>query len=277
MWIRDIELLRWVGANSFRTSHYPYAEEVMDLADRLGVLVINEIPAVGLDFEDSAELTEQRLSQCLQQLRELIERDKNHPSTIMWNVANEPMAGMPLGVADPAQEAVEAGTRFFTRMYQEAHRLDSTRPVTLVGVQGGPHDWHGIFDVVCVNRYYGWYTQSGRLEEGRETLAQELDSLYRKFGKPIMITEFGADAIAGTHAHPSEMWSEEYQAEFILGFLDVAAERSFMAGMHVWAFADFKTGQGVNRATGLNHKGVFTRDRRPKLAAHLLRDRWRST
>lgn len=83
MWIRDYELLKWVGANSYRTSHYPYAEEAMLLADKLGVMVINEIPAVGLNFEDADELTAQRLRQCRQQLRELIARDKNHPSTIM--------------------------------------------------------------------------------------------------------------------------------------------------------------------------------------------------
>ena len=59
MWIRDYELLKWIGANSYRTSHYPYTEEAMMLADRLGVLVINEIPAVGLNFEDSEQLTQQ--------------------------------------------------------------------------------------------------------------------------------------------------------------------------------------------------------------------------
>jgi beta-glucuronidase len=137
MWIRDYELLRWVGANSYRTSHYPYAEEAMQLADRLGVLVINKIPAVGLNFEDSDELTAQRLAQCRQQLRELIAHDKNHPSTIMWCVANEPLAGAPLGASAPAPKAVEAGTRFFRQLYAEAHRLDGTRPVTLAGCRAG--------------------------------------------------------------------------------------------------------------------------------------------
>jgi hypothetical protein len=59
---------------------------------------------------------------------------------------------------------VEAGMRFFRQMYAEAHRLDGTRPVTLVGVQGTVREWHGIFDVVCVKAHYGWYTQSGQLE-----------------------------------------------------------------------------------------------------------------
>jgi beta-glucuronidase len=274
VWIRDYELLKWAGANSYRTSHYPYAEEAMLLADRLGVLVINEIPAVGLDFEDSDDLTRQRLAQCQQQIRELIARDKNHPSTIMWCVANEPMGGPLLGSGAPVPAAVQAGTTFFRQLYDEAHRLDGTRPVTLVGVQGGPPEWLGLFDVVCINRYYGWYTHAGQLAQGAEALAGELDALHETFGKPIIITEFGADTLPGAHNTPPEMWSEEYQVEFLRGFLDVAAERPFMAGMHIWAFADFKTGQGTMRAAGLNHKGVFTRDRRPKMAAHFLRERW---
>jgi beta-galactosidase/beta-glucuronidase len=273
MWIRDYELLKWVGANSYRASHYPYAEEAMQLADRLGLLVINEIPAVGLNFEDPDELITQRLAQCQQQLRELIARDKNHPSTIMWNVANEPMGGVPMG-GQSVPAAVEAGMRFFRQMYAEARRLDPTRPVTLVGVQQGVREWHGIFDVVCVNAYYGWYTQAGQLELGRQALARELDELHRAFGKPIMITEFGADTLPGAHNTPPEMWTEEYQLEFLRGFLEVAAERPFMAGMHVWNLADFKTGQGTMRAAAMNFKGVFTRDRRPKMAAHFLRARW---
>jgi beta-glucuronidase len=274
MWIRDYELLKWVGANSYRTTHYPYAEEAMQLADRLGVLVINEIPAVGLNFEDPEEATAQRLAQCLQQLRELIARDKNHPSTIMWNVANEPMGGPVLGAGPPVPRAVEAGMGFFRQLYAEAHRLDGTRPVTLVGVQGGPLDWHGLFDVVGINRYYGWYTHSGQLDEGTQALARELDDLHRRFGKPIIMTEFGTDTLPGAHQTPPEMWTEAYQVELLRRYLEVAAQRPFMAGMHVWNFADFKTGQGTMRAAGMNFKGVFTRDRRPKMAAHFLRSRW---
>jgi beta-glucuronidase len=274
MWIRDYELLKWVGANSYRTTHYPYAEEAMQLADRLGVLVINEIPAVGLNFEDPEEATAQRLAQCLQQLRELIARDKNHPSTIMWNVANEPMGGPVLGAGPPVPRAVEAGMGFFRQLYAEAHRLDGTRPVTLVGVQGGPLDWHDLFDVVGINRYYGWYTHSGQLDEGTQALARELDDLHRRFGKPIIMAEFGTDTLPGAHQTPPEMWTEEYQVELLRRYLEVAAQRPFMAGMHVWNFADFKTGQGTMRAAGMNFKGVFTRDRRPKMAAHFLRARW---
>jgi beta-glucuronidase len=276
VWVRDYELLKWVGANSYRTAHYPYAEEAMQLADRLGVLVINETPAVGLNFNDPRELSEQRQQQCLVQLRELIARDKNHPSTIMWSVANEPFGGaVPMfGIMNAPEGAVEFGTQCFNELYDEANRLDGTRPVTFVGFQGGARDWHGIFDVVCINRYYGWYTDPGQLEAAFEHLAAELDELHQVFGKPVMINEFGADTLPGVHNTPAEMWTEEYQVEFLRGYLDVADERPYVFGMHVWAFADFRTGQSVARSAGMNFKGVFTRDRRPKMAAHFLKSRW---
>jgi beta-glucuronidase len=271
--VRDGELLKWVGANSYRTSHYPYSEEAMQLADRLGLLVIDEIPAVSLNFSDSADLIARRSTQCVQQIEELVARDKNHPSVILWCVANEPMAGTPLRGDAPAA-AVDAGVQFFTRLLERTRALDASRPVTLVGVQGGPPEWLGLFDVVAINRYYGWYALGGRLDQAAEALARELDDLHKRFGKPIMLTEFGADTVAGTHSQPEEMWSEEYQVELLRRYLDVAGSRPFVAGVHVWNFADFKTGQGIIRTSGLNLKGVFTRDRRPKMAAHFLRSRW---
>ena len=88
--VKDYQLMRWTGANSYRTSHYPYSEEEMQLADREGFLIIDEIPAVSLQFDTEANMAE-RLRMCLQQIDELIARDKNHPSVVMWCVANEPM------------------------------------------------------------------------------------------------------------------------------------------------------------------------------------------
>ena len=279
--VKDYALLKWIGANSYRTSHYPYSEEQMVMADREGVLVIDEIPAVSLQFEDSEENIETRLAMCKQQMEELIARDKNHPSVVMWSVANEPMPPDMIrrfmgGGDDNAEDDAKlaTGTAFFQALFDLTRALDPSRLVTLVGVMGGPLDWLDLADVVCINRYWGWYMQGGQIDAGAEFLAQELDGLHDQLGKPIIITEFGADTIAGTHSDPPEMWTEEYQVEFLRAYLDVAAERPYVAGLHVWNFADFKTGQGTRRAAGLNMKGVFTRDRRPKMAAHLLRERW---
>ncbi len=275
--VKENALSEWVGANSFRTSHYPYSEEAMQLANREGILIIDETPAVGLTFDDGDANVQTRLDQCKLQLRELILRDKNHPSVIMWSLANEPSTGKPfeqLAGGQAAQQREAAGSVFFSQMLKLARALDPTRPVTVVAMMASPWSWLELCDVVCINRYWGWYTQGGQLDAGAAVLAQELDELHSTFHKPIIISEFGADTIAGMHSDPPEMWTEEYQVEMLRRYLDVAAERPFVVGLHVWNFADFKTGQSIRRAGGLNLKGVFTRDRRPKMAAHFLRERW---
>ena len=273
---RDYSLLKWVGANSYRTSHYPYSEEQMMLADREGILIIDEIPAVGLFFDDGPDNVQTRLEMCQQQLRELIRRDKNHACVIMWSVANEPfppdMIKRFMGGEIPPTPPET--TAFFENLVDLSRELDPTRLVTLVGIHGCPEEWLALSDVVLINRYYGWYTQGGQMEMGVQVLEKELDDLYANLGKPILISEFGADTVAGTHSNPPEMFSEEYQVEFLREYLALAARKDYMVGMHVWNFADFKTGQGTRRVGGLNLKGVFTRDRRPKMAAHFLRERW---
>jgi len=275
--VKDNALLKWVGANSYRTSHYPYSEEAMRMADREGILIVDEIPAVGLTFGDGEQNIQTRLTQCKRQLCELIARDKNHPSVIMWSVANEPSPAdlsqtlLGRGTLD---EETAAGTTFFAELFNLARSLDPTRLVTLVGVMGGPAEWLALSDVVFINRYWGWYTQCGRVDTGAAFLEQEVDGLYETLKKPMVISEFGAGAIAGLHGDSPEMWTEEYQVEFLRRYLDVADRKPFIVGMHVWCFADFKTGQAIMRMGGMNLKGVFTRDRRPKMAAHFLRERW---
>lgn len=258
--VKDYALMQWIGANSFRTSHYPYSEQMLALADRLGFLVIAETPAVGLYFREDG--LERRRQLCLQYVRELIARDKNHPSVIMWSVANEPHSKPPH--AKP----------FFRQLYDEAHALDATRPVTLASFVGQAEEAFEFCDVLCLNRYNGWYTQSGDISEGIRRLSDDLDAINQKYAKPLILTEFGADAISGWHAQPPEMFSEEYQAEIITRTIEVLRQKPYVIGEHVWNMCDFKTSQGVGRAGALNHKGVFTRDRRPKLAAHRLRELW---
>lgn len=258
--IKDYALLEWIGANSFRTSHYPYSEEMLALADRLGFLVIAETPAVGLYFREDG--LERRRQLCAQFVQELVTRDRNHPSVILWSVANEPHSKPPH--AKP----------FFRELYDLAYALDGTRPVTLVSTIGLDEEAFEFCDLLCMNRYFGWYTQGGQLDEGLRQLSDDLDSLHQAFGKPLILTEFGADAIAGMHAQPPEMFSEEYQAELIARTIQVLRQKPFVVGEHVWNLCDFKTSQGIVRPGALNHKGVFTRDRRPKLAAQRLREIW---
>ena len=273
--VRDAELLEWVGANSYRTSHYPYAEEALELADERGILVISETSAVGLNFYDDVENVPERLRYVRAELDALIRRDRNHPSVVAWSVANEPFA-KPIFQPTPATgEAVRMGREFLQTLIDDAHALDPSRPAMVVGAQGHPDDYIAVGDILGINRYYGWYTHSGRVAEGAAQFGAELDALAR-FDKPVLVCEFGTDTLPGAHSVEAEMWTEEYQAEFIEAYLDEIAARPHVAGAHVWNFADFKTSQSILRAGGLNHKGVFTRDRRPKMAAHLLRRRWRA-
>ncbi|MCW5849366.1 MAG: beta-glucuronidase [Anaerolineae bacterium] len=275
--IKDYQLMRWVGATSYRTSHYPYSEEEMQLADREGFLIIDEIPAVSLQFE-TPELLPIHLRECLRAIDELIARDKNHPSVIMWSVANEPIPQNPrarFAGWRPAPGTDDAGKQFLDTLVQRARDLDPTRLVTVVGLMGAPNEWLKSSDVVCVNRYWGWYTDGGELETGIRRMDEEFDLLWQELGRPIIVTEFGADTVAGLHGEPAVMFSEEYQANFIRGYLATAAKKDFVVGMQVWNFADFAAVQGINRVGGLNLKGIFTRTRQPKMAAQVLREYWR--
>jgi beta-glucuronidase len=273
--VRDFELLKWIGANSFRTSHYPYSEEAMMLADEYGLLVIDETPAVSMVFMDPPEIIEARRRQLASDMEALVRRDKNNPCVIMWSLANEPLL-KPFHTTDPEPAgAMEVGTRFFAPLFDLTRKLDPTRPVVMVSVQGGPMDWQALGDVICTNSYNGWYAVSGQIDLARKALDADIAKLRARHpGKPIIFTEFGADAVAGMHAQPPEMWTEEFQADLIEMYIRTVEAYPFVIGAHPWAFADFRTSQSIMRIGALNHKGFFTRDRRPKLAAHRARELW---
>jgi beta-glucuronidase len=275
--VLDFNLMKWTGANSFRTAHYPYSEEVMRLADREGFVVIDETPAVGLHINFMVMLSGgQRGKNTWQELKtfehhqevikELVARDKNHPSVVMWNVANE-----------PASEEVGAD-EYFKPLIELFRELDpQKRPVTLVTHLGSTPDNDKIaelIDVLTFNRYYGWYIDGGDLESAKAKLRDEFNGwLKRCPGKPMMMTEYGADTVAGLHDVSPVMFTEEYQVEFYQVNHEVFDEFEHFVGEQVWNFADFQTSQGIIRVQG-NKKGIFTRERKPKYIAHELRKRW---
>ncbi len=257
--VKDFTLLNWVNANSFRTSHYSYDEQMMAYADRQGILVIDETPMVGLN---DRMYTPEILAQAKERIHELLERDYNHPCVIAWSLANEPTVTTPEGVP------------FFKAMYDTARSLDSTRPITYVAhLEPENNLAFQYYDFVCINKYYGWYLGPGRIDDTMGELSDCLDRFYDAFKKPVMLAEFGADAIPGVHYMPAQMFSEEYQAEIIEKQYRFYRTKPYAMGTHVWAFADFKTNQTITRVI-LNRKGIFTRDRNPKMAAHMLKKLW---
>jgi beta-glucuronidase len=276
--VHDFALMDWIGANSFRTSHYPYAEEVLDYADRHGIVLIDECPAVGLNATLASILggtsfttfspetiNEETREVHAQTIREMVARDKNHPGVVMWSIANEPESWTPESRA------------YFEPLAVETRSLDSSRPVAFANLFLATPDRDVIsdlFDVLMLNRYQGWYVYPGDLTAAEEALESELQAWTAKYDKPIIFSEYGADAVAGLHALGQSLWTEEYQAALLTTFHRVFDRFDAVVGEHVWNFADFATAVGTNRVDG-NKKGVFTRERRPKAAAHLLRERWR--
>ncbi|MEO1253228.1 MAG: glycoside hydrolase family 2 TIM barrel-domain containing protein, partial [Pseudomonadota bacterium] len=266
MMVKDFGLMRWCGANSFRTSHYPYAEEQLDWADRHGVLVVSELACVNLDFRNVSETTQEHH---LAALRAQIARDRNHPSVIMWSLANEPGY---LGEPDYNEE--KAGP-YWDAVFAEARALDPARPLTMANVQyaGVDDPAFARCDVIGLNRYHGWYDAPGQIACGAARLRETMDLLAQRHEKPIALWEFGADALHGEHATYDQLFTEEYQAEFIAAYLDVAERHPACIGAHIWNLADFRTAQHFRRVVD-NRKGVFTRARKPKRAAFMLRERW---
>ncbi len=268
--LRDFELLKWIGANSFRTSHYPYDEEIYDLADRYGILIIDEMPAVGLNFWDprpvfvKERVNEMSLQVYKSQLSELIKRDKNHPSVIMYSLANE------------ANTHEEGAVKFFEGAFAHARSLTDLPLMIVEYVSAEVNKVAHLADVIGINRYHGWYTDFGDLSVIPTQIKHSVNSYVEKYHKPVVLTEFGADTLAGLHTLPAQAFSEEYQNEFIESYLEAVENLKGLAGTHLWNFADFQTKQGLTRING-NKKGVFTRNRQPKWVAHTLRKRWNQT
>ncbi|MCD8904113.1 beta-glucuronidase [Staphylococcus chromogenes] len=275
--VMDIELMKWIGANSFRTSHYPYSEEMMRLADEQGIVVIDETTAVGIHLNFFAALgdvanpvdtwkeigTHEAHEQVI---RELIQRDKNHACVVMWSIANEP------------ESHTKGAKEYFEPFVNLARELDpQKRPVTIVTIlmaQPDNCEVQDLVDVLCLNRYYGWYTQTGDLAAAQVALRQELEAwTKRQPGKPIMFTEYGADTVAGFHAIDDQMFTEEYQVKYYEANHEVVDTFKAFIGEQVWNFADFETSNGIIRVKG-NKKGIFTRERAPKAIAHYFRKRW---
>ena len=279
---RDFELMKWIGANSFRTSHYPYSEEIYQMADRERFLIIDEVPAVGMfqslmNFMEAStgkqtaffekETTPVLLKAHLRAIEEMITRDKNHPSVIAWSLLNEP------------ETTNEAAVPYFKEVFDFANKLDmQKRPRTFALIMNSLPDTckcYQFSDIIALNRYYGWYMKGGyEICVAEELFRKEMNAWKeKKLNKPFIFTEYGADTLASEHKLPSVMWSQEYQDEYLKMTHEVFDSYDFIKGEQIWNFADFQTTEGIMRVNG-NKKGVFTRQRQPKDIAYKLKERW---
>jgi beta-glucuronidase len=250
-------LLGWakeLGANYVRLAHYPHDEKMTRLADKMGILVWSEIPVYwAVHFDDPVVLKKAEA-----QLTEMIRRDRDKASVILWSVANE-TPGTP------------ARTAFLTTLVSDAHEQDPSRLVTaalLVRGEGNTKivdDALGnVLDVIGTNEYIGWY---------EKTAADADDTKWDiRFQKPMIMSEFGGGAKAGLNGEVTTRWTEEFQANIYEHQLVMLNKIPQLRGMTPWILMDFRS--PLRELPGMqdyfNRKGLFSPDGKKKKAFFVL-------
>jgi len=256
-------IFRWVhdlGANFIRLAHYPHDERMVRMADKAGVLVWSEIPNwQNIEFGSSGTLL-----QAKQQLDEMIRRDHNRASVILWSVANE----TPIN---------SDRTEYLKILVDEAHHQDPTRPVTaalLARIDGLKRivddPLADSLDVIGVNEYIGWY-------QGVASDAEETQWVF-SYDKPLLISEFGSEAKAGFHGSPSVRWTEESQADLYRHQLKMLNAIPQLRGLSPWVLMDFRspTRNLPGLQDGFNRKGIVSEHGEKKLAFEVLAEAYKS-
>ena len=252
--------LKDLHANFVRLCHYPHDERMTRAADRDGIMVWSEIPNWQHISFDKPEVYAKELVV----LDEMIRRDRNKASVILWSVSNE-------------TENNPTRTTFLTNLANEARRLDSTRPITSAlnseRIAGGTATLDdpltNALDVVGVNEYLGWY---GGVPEDADTMRWILPS------KPIIVSEFGAEAKFGNHGPDSQRWTEEQQANLYKHQLIMFSKIPQLRGITPWILMDFRsTTRDIPRLQdGYNRKGLISNDGQKKQAFFILQKAYKN-
>ena len=242
---REVRDIKSLGFNAIRTAHYTHDEALLDAADEIGLLVLEEIPVYwDLDYY-SAGL----FKTASNMIREMIERDFNHPSVVLWSVGNE------VPVERPDCD------RFIRGLMDVARNQDSSRIVTYVSSRFLIDRTRRASDVCCLNCYLGWYYGNEKdlknlLEMARETAPD----------KPWIMTEFGACAKYGFRSRARAKFSEERQSEFIRHYVRTLNSLDWISGWFIWIYRDFRSPLRTHRRQGgFNRKGLVSETGRKKL------------
>jgi beta-glucuronidase len=250
-------LLGWaqeLGCNFVRLAHYPHNELMTREADRMGIMVWSEIPVYWAVQWETAETA----STARMQLEEMITRDKNKASVILWSMANE-------------TPRTESRLQFIGDLAARARELDGTRLVTAALLVDGHENIMEIadplgehLDVLGCNEYIGWY---GSLPERADNLIWQ-----SKYNKPLIISEFGAGALYGLHGDTLTRWSEEYQANVYKHQIDMLKKIPFLQGMSPWILTDFRSPRRPlpNIQDFWNRKGLISDRGSKKKAFYIL-------
>ncbi len=248
--LRDnFALLRDLGATMTR-AHYPLHPLTLELADREGILVWAEVPVY--QMEDRLFKDESVRRRSLRILREMVLRDRNHPSVVVWSVGNENTSKPGVGFRRYVRQAKRA-----------AKRLDPTRLVGLA-FPGYPtigrQSLYASLDALGVNDYFGWYPGPNDSIADRAALGPYLDRLHADYpGQALFVTEFGAEANRSGPA--TEKGTFEFQRDFLAYHLNVFAQKDYLNGALVWILRDFRVkpnydGGNPQPTPPINQKGL---------------------
>lgn len=254
-----IRLLTWakeLGCNYVRLAHYPHNENMVRLADKIGLMVWEEIPVYWtVDFTSL-----ETYKNAENQLVEMISRDKNRCSTIIWSMANE----TPIS---------DARNTFINNLNAKARALDNTRLISaaLLTKSDGLNSYVDDaiaenLDIVAFNEYLGWY--GGNLDDAEKI------QWTSKYNKPVVVSEFGGDAKQGLHGEKNERWTEEFQEYLYIQNLKMIEKIPNISGLSPWILVDFRSPRRLlpGIQDGYNRKGLISNDGVKKKAFFVLKD-----
>lgn len=245
----DAMLIKELGANTIRLAHYQHSQDFYDACDEIGFAVWAEIPFISV-FKKG----EGAHKHVMEEMKELIIQNYNHPSIMFWGISNEILIG---GIS---QELVDT----HHDLEKLCKELDPTRLTTIAHVSTTPVNgpMHHITDLESYNHYFGWY--GGQMEQN----GPWLDQFHAEHPDIcIGISEYGCEGIINWHSNTPQCkdYTEEYQALYHEHMAQVFEERPWVWASHVWNMFDFGcAARNEGGVSGRNNKGLVTMDRKTK-------------
>lgn len=253
---RDIAIIKDMGCNIIRGSHYPNTKMTLDMLDEEGLLFWEEIPMWG--FTDSVMAEPIVAERAINMHKDMVSRDRNHPCIVIWGLLNE------------AETHKEQSTILLPKLLKTVKALDTTRLITFASNHAKQDLCFDNVDFIAINTYPGWYGRDYRMwpEEIKEFRAYA-DSVGCE-NKCIIISEFGAGAIKGDTSFDGMIWSETYQQDYFEFTLPCLCDHPDVAGTIIWQYCDMRTSEkrdvALKRPRNYNNKGLLDEHRNPKMA-----------
>ena len=260
---KDLDLIIDMGCNTIRGSHYPNSRIFVDMLDEAGILFWSEIPMWGVGFSETALQDPIIQERGYQMHQEMVRYYYNHPCIVIWGMHNE------IATYSPYTYALSEKWSKFLR------ENGGNRLITHASCHPLKDNDMDFDDIICINIYHGWYRYggyNGNLGDWNMMIEQFRERRKEKGweDKPVVMSEFGAAALAGYHTpfDSNVRWSEEFQRDLFEYCIELFHNTDYMRGTYPWQFCNIRTSPSmdINRARYFNNKGILDEYRNPKAA-----------